>query len=91
MNDYKNIKDIHPFIKNNFKYDKGDTYYKTKCLACGVYYKSFMTGDNSNPIELFSYIENCVKEKKEKGFILIVSCPICDVSSAIDFRIHLNV
>lgn len=90
MKEQKTFEKLHPFIQDNFKYTKGSKFYETKCPKCKMFYKSFMTGENSNPIELFSYIENCVKEKKEKGYTLVISCPSCNEPSAIDFREHLK-
>lgn len=85
------LKEIDPFIADNFFYEKEmNSVYKIKCPNCKEFFNSFMSGESSNPIELFKFIKSSVKNKKANGQILIIDCPKCDNACAIDFKGKLN-
>ena len=86
------LKNIDKFFDINFFYEKSmKNAYKVKCTSCKEFYNSFMSGESSDPIELFKFIKSSVKEKKDKGTTLIISCPKCNYIDAINFTGKLNV
>lgn len=85
------LKSIDEFLAENFFYEKSmKNAYKIKCPSCKELFSSYMSGESSDPIELFKFIKSSVKEKKEKGTTLI-SCPKCNHVDAINFVGKLNV
>lgn len=84
--------EIDPFIEKNFFYEKSmKNSYKILCPKCKEFFRSFMSGDSEKPIELFEFLKNSVKQKKDKGTILVINCPKCNNVDAINFVGKLNV
>lgn len=86
------LKSIDEFFAENFFYEKPmKNVYKIKCPSCKELFNSYMSGESADPIELFKFIKSSVKQKKEKGTTLIISCPKCNHVDAINFIGKLDV
>lgn len=81
------LKSIDEFFAEHFFYKKSmKNAYKIKCPNCKEFFLSYMTGESSDPIELFKFIKSSVKGKKEKGTTLIINCPKCNFADSINFK-----